>query len=54
MRAVRPVATWPRATTGQHGRGGENPSKKEAWEVMLREAAGLPDLLAMRRVAFGR
>ena len=39
------------ATTGQRGGGGET-SKKEALEVMLRSAAGLPDLLAMRRAAF--
>ena len=51
---VRPMARWPRATTGQHGREGESEGKKEALNKMLREAAGMPDLLAMRRVAFGR
>lgn len=39
-------------TTGQNGRGGESPSKKGAIQAMMREAAALPDLLAMRRAAF--
>ena len=52
--AVRAIGRWPCATTGQHGRGGESQSKKEALGVMLREAAGLPHLLALRRAAFGR
>jgi len=40
------------ATTGQSDRGGENLSKKGALQDMLVAAASLPDLLAMRRVAF--
>jgi len=46
---LRPA--WPRrATTGQNGRGGEiQESKKAAMLDFMREAAGLPDLLAARR-----
>ena len=52
MRAPLPrPATCP-ATTGQTVRGGENLSKKDALQDMLVAAAGLPDLLAMRRAAF--
>lgn len=39
-------------TTGQNDRGGESLSKKEAIQAIIREAARLPDLLAMRRAAF--
>jgi hypothetical protein len=49
---------WRRATTGQNGGGGENLENKKAREgrkaaiaELLREAAGMPDLLAMRRKA---
>lgn len=52
--------TWPRrATTGQNGGGGESEIRKEAQEgrkaqlaEMMRAAAGMPDLLLMRRQAF--
>lgn len=40
------------STTGQPGRGGENGSRKEALQAMMQAAAGLPDLLAMRRTAW--
>jgi hypothetical protein len=36
-------------TTGQLGRGGESEGRKAAQDAMQRAAAGLPDLLAMRR-----
>jgi DNA-binding transcriptional MocR family regulator len=39
-------------TTGQCDRGVESRSKKEAIQQMMQAAAGLPDLLAMRRAAF--
>jgi hypothetical protein len=39
------------ATAGQPDRGGESLSKKAALEELLREAARLPNLLAMRRAA---
>ena len=52
---ARVRAIWPRrVTTGQPGRGGERSSKKEALTRWLREAAALPDLLAMRRAAIER
>lgn len=51
--AVRPGLRAPRkpcaATTGQPDCGGESTSKKVALQDMLRQAAVLPDLLAMRR-----
>ncbi len=51
MRAPFPrPATCP-ATTGQTVRGEEDLSKKGALQDMLTAAAGLPDLLAMRRAA---
>ena len=44
---------WPkRASTGQIGRVQDSVSKKAAQERMVREAAGLPDLLATRRQGF--
>ena len=52
---VQPGQRAPRAkrltTTGQEGRGGESQKKKGAIQAMLLAAAGLPDLLAMRRHA---
>ncbi len=59
--AVRPGLRAPfprRATGGQSGRGGESLSKQEAdrgrmaaLAEFMREAAGMPDLLAARRAA---
>jgi hypothetical protein len=47
-RRMRPA--WPRRrTTGQYDGEGENLKKKEALSEMLRAAAALPDLLALRR-----
>jgi hypothetical protein len=43
-----------RSTTGHSVRGGESGSKKDALKEMLREAAGLPDLLAQRRAAMAQ
>jgi hypothetical protein len=55
---LRPV-WWRKSTTGQGDRGGESLEKekadkghKSALATLVREAAGLPDLLAMRRAAF--
>lgn len=42
------------ATNGQNARGGESQSKKTALRELMAAAAGLPDLLAMRRAAFER
>lgn len=42
----------PLATTGQKDRGGESQNKKEALREMMMKAAGMPDLLAIRRTAF--
>ncbi len=54
---TRPV-WWRRSTTGHSDAGGEGLEKKEAQQghkaalaTMIREASGLPDLLAMRRAA---
>jgi hypothetical protein len=50
---------WRRSTNGQNGRVGESLENKKAIQGtktimagMIREAARLPDLLAMRRAAF--
>jgi hypothetical protein len=56
-RGMRPA--WPRRrTSGQSDGEGESLTKKEALREMLRAAAALPDLLALRRGAmaarFGR
>ena len=48
--AARPAFPRP-ATIRQRGGGEESPSKKAALGAMLRAAAALPDLLAMRRAA---
>jgi hypothetical protein len=49
-RGMRP--TWPRRrTNGQSDRKGESLNKKGALREMLRAAAALPDLLALRRAA---
>jgi hypothetical protein len=48
--SLRPI-WWRRRTNSQRDGVGESASKKEALKVMIREAAGLPDLLAMRRRA---
>lgn len=54
---IKPV-WWRRCTTGHRDGGGENINKQEAqqghkatWRTMIREAAGMPDLLAQRRAA---
>jgi hypothetical protein len=44
----------PRRTNRPAVERGESVSKKEAWQAMIREAAGMPDLLARRRAAFSR
>jgi hypothetical protein len=50
QRGMRPG--WPRRrTNGQSDGGGENLNKKGALREMLRGAAALPDLLALRRAA---
>ena len=51
MRAPFPRPGTCPATTGQTVRGGESLSKKSALQDMLVAAAGLPDLLAIRRAA---
>jgi Helix-turn-helix domain len=55
-RAVAPGQRppWPRRATGQAGRVQDKEERKAALDAMMQAAAGLPDLLAMRRAVMAQ